>query len=443
MRQLEELDPEQAQAAFVPRDYQAMRRVPGYDRFVKERFERCLDLYLCPRAEKVKLNIDPESLVPRLPLPKELRPFPTSTGVIYLGHTGRVRAVSFDPSGQLLATAGDDGDVRVWDVESGRCVLRRAVVEAGNDEGVTRVAWNPCKPGLLAVASGGKVFVMFLGYSTSAFDEGVLGPSVTLLAGSTPGASSTEPDKHVEWMEQGPVGDIGALSAGEPAAVVMAIKGAHLVSDICWHCKGEFLATVSSTPAKGGRVLVHHVGRRQSEDPVGPKQKGDAQCVCFHPTKPVLFMATKTHLLVFHLVRRVLLKKMSAGVKWISSIAVHPKGDHVVLGSFDCRVAWFDLDLGSKPFRVLKYHTKAVRRVAFHKRYPLLASSSDDGRINVFHATVYEDLMRNPLLVPVKKIEAHDVVEGRGCLDLAFHPTLPWVVSCGADGTAVLWTNVP
>lgn len=44
---------------------------------VRERFERCLDLYLCPRTKRTRLDIDPESLVPKLPKPRELRPFPS------------------------------------------------------------------------------------------------------------------------------------------------------------------------------------------------------------------------------------------------------------------------------------------------------------------------------------------------------------------------------
>ena len=62
-----------------------------------------------------------------------------------------------------------------------------------------------------------------------------------------------------------------------------------------------------------------------------------------------------------------------------------------------------------------------------------MATVGDDGRAHVFHAKVYEDLMTNPLLVPVKTLHAHAVAGGVGALDAKFHPTQPWLFTCGAD----------
>ena len=67
------------------------------------------------------MNVDPESLLPKLPNPRDLQPFPASHGLIYLGHTDRVTCLSIDPSGQWLATGSDDGTVRLWELFTGRC----------------------------------------------------------------------------------------------------------------------------------------------------------------------------------------------------------------------------------------------------------------------------------------------------------------------------------
>ena len=116
----------------------------------------------------------------------------------------------------------------------------------------------------------------------------------------------------------------------------------------------------------------------------------------------MLFIATKIYVRVYNLHAQTLVKTLMSGCKWISSIAVHPSGDNLILGSYDRRLCWFDLDLSTKPYRTLRYHRLAIRNVVFHPTYPLFASASDDASVNVFHGMVYNDLMQNALIVPLK-----------------------------------------
>lgn len=44
-------DPEDRPKA-LPQAFTSLRAVPAYTDFIKERFERCLDLYLCPRVRR-------------------------------------------------------------------------------------------------------------------------------------------------------------------------------------------------------------------------------------------------------------------------------------------------------------------------------------------------------------------------------------------------------
>jgi ribosome biogenesis protein ERB1 len=55
---------------------------------------------------------------------------------------------------------------------------------------------------------------------------------------------------------------------------------------------------------------------------------------------------------------------------------------------------------------------------------------------------MYSDLLRNALIVPVKVLKGHEVSKfgELGVMDCEFHPTQPWLISCGADGTARLFT---
>lgn len=97
---------------FLPTRYASLREVPAYERFTRERFLRCLDLYLAPRAIKMRLTIAPHELVPALPSPRALQPFPTVQALCLRGHAGMVRGADFDPAGQYVVSGGDDGTVK-------------------------------------------------------------------------------------------------------------------------------------------------------------------------------------------------------------------------------------------------------------------------------------------------------------------------------------------
>ncbi|KAJ8883450.1 hypothetical protein PR048_015293 [Dryococelus australis] len=152
---------------FIPEKHSCLREVPAYKRYIRERFLRCLDLYLCPRARKMKhmsdemaccvqLMIEPEDLVPQLPSPQDLQPFPTTQSLVYEGHTDLVRSVTVEPRGQYLASGSDDLTVKIWEVATTRCVRTIAV------GGVVRsVSWCPNQAlSLIAVAADRKVLLI-------------------------------------------------------------------------------------------------------------------------------------------------------------------------------------------------------------------------------------------------------------------------------------------
>ena len=120
-------------------------------------------------------------------------------------------------------------------------------------------------------------------------------------------------------------------------------------------------------------------------------------------------------------------------------MAIHPKGDNIIVGSYDKTLVWFDMDLSARPYKSLQQHKKAIRGVAFHPRYPLYASASDDNSVIITHSMVYDDLMKNPLVVPVKVLRGHKTSPKFGVLSNVFHPWQPWVFSGGADGDILLY----
>ena len=503
-------DPADRPLDFLPRRFSALRHVPLYTAGLRERFERCLDLYLCPRMTRRRPDASaagPEALLPTLPDPAELRPFPTTFAHSFMGGSGaRVRSLSVDPTGVTLASGGDDGAVRLWDVASGRLLRTFQLSPPGTP--VHCVAWCPAADVrvVAAVYATTLVFLFAGPCATRASAEATLAAlrgAAAVASTATVGAAPPVPARRVVsadggdvvaadhagdgtdgdgdgdddgnataaakpkparteclWQVEGmptdaasllarPIG--GSAAATVPARICVTVTHPGHLRSVVWHGKGDYVATVAPQAAAGGTppVFVHQLSRHATTCPFPNKAPGAVQAVRFHPTKPRLFVANQRTVRVFALggaAGPTLVSKLESGVKWISSIAVHPGGgDHVLLGSYDARVVWLDADLSTKPFRTLKYHTRAVRSVAFHRGpWPLMATASDDGSVHVFHARVFNDFVQNPLIVPVKILRAHTVTaEGLGCLDAVFHPTQPWLFTAGADGAIKLWRDLP
>lgn len=70
------------------------------------------------------------------------------------GHTNRLRSLAFDPSGKMLASAGDDTTIRLWDVETRKQI---GDAMAGHTDTVFTVAFSP--DGNRLVSGGGDTTV--------------------------------------------------------------------------------------------------------------------------------------------------------------------------------------------------------------------------------------------------------------------------------------------
>ena len=115
-----------------------LRQIQIYEPLIKERFERCLDLYLAPRIRKKKVEMNPDDLLPDdLPPASALRPFPSFPSVYYKGHKNRVRTIAVSKNGKFLVSGDDGGLVLVFDVLTSRIRKRFKVKKC-----VCKVMWD-------------------------------------------------------------------------------------------------------------------------------------------------------------------------------------------------------------------------------------------------------------------------------------------------------------
>ncbi|KAG5229324.1 ribosome biogenesis protein [Salix suchowensis] len=403
---------EEDRPKFIPKRFTSLRSIPAYENAVKDSFERCLDLYLCPRVRKKRINIDPESLKPKLPSRKDLRPYPATCYLEYRGHKGAVMSISTEASGQWIASGSSDGTVRLWEVETCRCIK---VWEFG--EVVQYVAWNPLPElPILAVTVGQDVFLLNSGLGNEEIQRKVK----ELLHVETPTAPEDSGNKVSGWSWRQDDEHEGIIE---------------------WHRKGDYFSTVMPADILFFHsILIHQLSKKFTQrHPF--KLHGLPGSAVFHPTRSIFFVSTKKNVRVYDLLKQKLIKKLETGLREVSSISIHPAGDNIIVGSRDGKLCWFDMDLSSKPYKVLKCHPKDINNVAFHRSYPLFASCSDDCTAYVFHGTVYSDLNQNPLIVPLEILRGHASSDGRGVLDCKFHPRQPWLFTAGADSLIKLYCH--
>jgi ribosome biogenesis protein ERB1 len=369
---------------------------------------------MCPRAIKHRIQMDPDALLPVLPDPRDLKPFPSTKSVDFTIDEAEavVTCMAVDPTGQWLASASTDKKCRLWEVETGRCLYSWALPSAPS-----AIAWNPSRAlpcFALGVASELSVILppCLPGYQAA----------LEALSAHTP-----KPESKLAWR----------VSLEDPTGIVFRIAHGHAVSQVRWHRRGDYLASLSpgavTTDAKHREAIaMHQLSTRQSQWPFA-RMPGTPLAIAFHPgAAPHFAMATAKAVRIYDLVGQALVKKMSPGLGGIGlapALDMHPSGDHLLVGSFDGRSLWFDLDASAKPYRALQSHTRAVTAVAYHPgAHPLFASASADGTVQIVHGQVYQDLMQDPTIVPVKILRGFPGPVAQA----AFHPIQPWLFVASA-----------
>lgn len=420
----EAMDDEDKQKDYLPSDHSALRKVPGYARFVKEKFERCLDLYLAPRVRRNKLNIDPDSLLPKLPDPDDLRPFPSKQSAVFHGHEGVVRALSVRPDGGYFASGGDDGYVCIWKLDS---ISTPAWKVKLSDDAVDALQWRPgTDVSILAAAAAETVY--FITPELDKSSESLQAAKDLLTAGFIPTSATTTPQPST-WSP--PPTHLKSQHIPLQLTVRSPIKSLN------WHRHGNHLVTVSPSGQRSA-LAIHTLSTHLTQLPLR-NLKGYTQHAAFHPTKPVLFVGTQRTIRSYDLSKQELLKTLLPGARWLSHFDVHPQGDNLVVSAYDKKTTWMDLDLSSTPYKTLRFHARGVRRVKFSRELPLFADASDDGTVQVFYGKAGGDLMEDAVIVPLTVLRGHEVRGSVGVTDVAWCAGAG-VLSAGGDGTVRLWT---
>jgi len=448
---------------FLPQMFSALRHVPFYKHTIQDRYQRCLDLAFFPRKQRTRLIVDPSKLLPDLPDPKDLRPYPERLSFLYKGHTATVRSLSVDPHGQYLATGCDDHMVRVYEILTGRLMKRYDVGGV-----VQQLEFCPSRAlNILAVATEYSIVCIVPTFCahTAVNDHTIRflrapgmssrpDGSVAAAAGeaSAKGAGITqttidadetayEPAKDLhDEEEREKRADFQDASAAERAAgIIVKITMHAKVKKFSFHCKGDYLcALCPKDHVKYRQTVMLQLSKRKVFCPFRKFAEVVTDCK-FHPREPLFFLSTTNSVRCYNLLAHKLQKRYKAQGGVTTCLDVHPEGDNFLVGDTTSHTQWYDCDFSDKPYKRMRSHKGVINSVAYHRNtdaYPLFATGASDGQVHIFHGMVYDDYNKNALIVPVKILKHQ-----RPVYTVCWHPNLPWVFTATEEGTVSCWTE--